>query len=253
MGSDGVDKYRNQKLEGRFVFFCIVLCPLLCGLVPLVVLNVMHSRAVQRQQPVVYPSCDDTLSLSGWAYVRPFGEPHDYGRPGLSHVTVHGAVHHRAKEAVEVWQQAFAPGKGTPIHRHDCEEVFVVLAGNGTMYARRGLQKMDFGANSTIYIPPNDVHQIVNTGTELLQMIVTITRPPITVFIYDSWATPDGLARLVAPYFWDKTCPGENTGAQDGAAAGEQGSDAAVGHLSAGRGDDHTTSTGSMLDTTARR
>ncbi|KAI7729261.1 hypothetical protein M8C21_002200, partial [Ambrosia artemisiifolia] len=35
---------------------------------------------------------------------------------------------------VEVWIQTFAPGTRTPIHRHSCEEVFVVLKGSGTLY-----------------------------------------------------------------------------------------------------------------------
>jgi hypothetical protein len=59
--------------------------------------------------PAKYPHCDDNLSLSGWAYTRPFPPPHDYGRPGLAHRTLHGAVHHRASE-IEIWEQTFEPG-----------------------------------------------------------------------------------------------------------------------------------------------
>lgn len=85
---------------------------------------------------ITHPSHHRTRALlPGDTYVRPFGRPHDFGRGGLSHVTLHGAVSHGAKE-IEVWQQAFAPGAGTPIHRHDCEEVFVVLSGNGARAGR---------------------------------------------------------------------------------------------------------------------
>ncbi len=42
--------------------------------------------------------CDDALATTG-TYVRSFSAPSDYGRPGLSHVTLHGAVHHGAQEA----------------------------------------------------------------------------------------------------------------------------------------------------------
>ena len=64
-----------------------------------------------------YPTCNDPLAAAGaWCcrhvgavappdahstgtpYVRPFAEPRDFGRPGLSHVTLHGAVHHGARE-----------------------------------------------------------------------------------------------------------------------------------------------------------
>ena len=32
--------------------------------------------------------------------------------------------------------ETMVPGKGTPIHRHDCEEVWVVLSGTGTVSIR---------------------------------------------------------------------------------------------------------------------
>ncbi|KAK4441707.1 Auxin-binding protein T92 [Sesamum alatum] len=57
----------------------------------------------------------------------------NYGRFGLSHMTIAGSVMHGFKE-VEVWLQTFAPGVRTPIHRHSCEEIFVVLKGSGTLY-----------------------------------------------------------------------------------------------------------------------
>ena len=64
---------------------------------------------------------------------------------------------------VEVWQQAFAPQAGTPIHRHDCEEVFVVLAGSGTLRVRDAagadVRALRFRANSTLVVQPNFVHQ----------------------------------------------------------------------------------------------
>ena len=65
---------------------------------------------------------------------------------------------------VEVWQQAFAPLAGTPIHRHDCEEVFIVLAGRGTLRVREGagpdIRQLPFQANSTLVVQPNFVHQV---------------------------------------------------------------------------------------------
>eukprot|EP00850_Spirogloea_muscicola_P009009 SM000049S16780 [mRNA] locus=s49:652928:654670:- [translate_table: standard] len=114
-----------------------------------------------------------------------------YGRPGLAHMTVLGAVHHGSRE-VEIWLQAFSPGpsSATPIHRHDCEEVFVTMRGTGTLYmAHGGLQspspgkpaKYEIFANSTFTVPPNFVHQVVNTGPELLQLLVIISRPPIRI------------------------------------------------------------------------
>ncbi|PPE01310.1 hypothetical protein GOBAR_AA35989 [Gossypium barbadense] len=74
-------------------------------------------------------------SIKGLPLVRNIADlPQDnYGRGGLSHITVAGSLLHGLKE-VEVWLQTFAPGSRTPIHRHSCEEVFVVLKGSGTLY-----------------------------------------------------------------------------------------------------------------------
>lgn len=128
-----------------------------------------------------------------------------------------------------------------------------------------------FGPNSTIYVPPNRVHQargalihsckgrglttareglsrrrvtsiflqLKNTGAETVQVIVTISKPPITcaiksighypctarlcrtyavyltvraclptprVFVYDHWHTPESGAILSQPYLFDREC-----------------------------------------------
>lgn len=154
-------------------------------------------------------------SSQGSSLVRNISEApqSDYGRGGLSHITVTGAVLHGMKE-VEVWLQTFAPGTRTPIHRHSCEEVFVVLKGEGTLllgsssHKQPGTpQKFHIFANSTFSIPMNDPHQVWNTDeNEDLQMLVVISRPPVKVFIYDDWDMPHYAAKIKFPYYWDKEC-----------------------------------------------
>lgn len=69
---------------------------------------------------------------------------------------------------VEVWLQTFSPGSRTPIHRHSCEEVFIVLKGSGTLYLASSShekypgkpQEFFFFSNSTFNIPVNDAHQV---------------------------------------------------------------------------------------------
>ncbi|EFJ07425.1 hypothetical protein SELMODRAFT_133599, partial [Selaginella moellendorffii] len=149
--------------------------------------------------------------VSGILVVRNLSDiPQDsYGRPGLSHMTVAGAVHHGMKE-LEVWLQTFAPGSGTPIHRHDCEEIFLVLKGKGTLFlAEPGLEypgevvQFHISGNSTMTIPVNSVHQIINTSNEDLQFYVIISRPPIRVFVYRSFLVPHTEAVTHFPYPWD--------------------------------------------------
>ncbi|CAI7779493.1 unnamed protein product, partial [Closterium sp. NIES-54] len=135
----------------------------------------------------------------------------NFGRPGLSHATIAGHVHHGTQEA-EVWMQTFAPGSGTPIHRHGCEELFVVLNGTGKLLFAPNVPDLDaqdtmqapeikkeqsipglpvsrpISSNMTFIVPSNQVHQILNSAPEcgsescnLLQLLVIISEPPIHV------------------------------------------------------------------------
>ncbi|KAB1203131.1 Auxin-binding protein T85 [Morella rubra] len=155
-------------------------------------------------------------SIKGLPLVRNITElpQNDYGRGGLSHITVAGSVIHGMRE-VEVWLQTFAPGSGTPIHRHSCEEVFVVLKGSGTLYLASSShekypgqpQEFKIYANSTFHVPVNDAHQVQNTNEhEDLQMLVILSRPPVKVFIYEDWFMPHIAAKLKFPYYWDEQC-----------------------------------------------
>ncbi|KAE8701457.1 Auxin-binding protein 1 [Hibiscus syriacus] len=154
-------------------------------------------------------------SIKGLPLVRNIAElPQDnYGRGGLSHITVSGSLLHGLKE-VEVWLQTFAPGSRTPIHRHSCEEVFVVLKGSGTLYLASSSYKSPgkpeehfIFSNSTFHIPVNDVHQVWNTNEhEDLQILVIISRPPVKIFIYEDWSMPHTAAKLKFPYYWDEQC-----------------------------------------------
>ncbi|KAF3436347.1 hypothetical protein FNV43_RR23439 [Rhamnella rubrinervis] len=155
-------------------------------------------------------------SVKGLPLVRNISElPQDnYGREGLSHITVAGSVLHGMNE-VEVWLQTFSPGSRTPIHRHSCEEVFVVLKGSGTLYLASNShdkypgkpQEFSIFPNSTFQIPVNDAHQVWNTNEdEDLQVLVVISRPPVKVFIYNDWFMPHTAAKLKFPYYWDEKC-----------------------------------------------
>ncbi|AQK40374.1 Auxin-binding protein 5 [Zea mays] len=115
---------------------------------------------------------------------------------------------------VEVWLQTFGPGQRTPIHRHSCEEVFIVLKGKGTLLLGSSSlkypgqpQEVPVFQNTTFSIPVNDPHQVWNSNEhEDLQVLVIISRPPVKIFIYDDWSMPHTAAKLKFPYFWDEDC-----------------------------------------------
>lgn len=132
-------------------------------------------------------------------------EAHDYGRPGLSHLTVWGAFRDSMNE-VEMWMQTFASGTCTPIHRHKNEELFLVLEGEINLRTRgrddREAKRITAIQNSTFFIPPGLLHQVHNEGDEDARLLVVVGRPPIVTFVHDGWKLEsDG--SLLFPYTFD--------------------------------------------------
>ena len=117
---------------------------------------------------------------------------HEHALPGLKHRTVGGKAD--GVGTMEVWQQTIAAGAATPVHRHACEEVIVVLTGSGTLTIEG--KPTAFGPNSTLIIPNDVVHQIVNTGADDMDIIATLTMSPVRV------RTAEG-APMALP--WDQT------------------------------------------------
>jgi mannose-6-phosphate isomerase-like protein (cupin superfamily) len=117
---------------------------------------------------------------------------HEHALPGLKHRTVGGKAD--GVGTMEVWQQTIAAGAATPVHRHACEEVIVVLTGSGTLTIEG--KTTAFGPNSTLIIPNDVVHQIVNTGADDMDIIATLSMSPVRV------RTAEGAAM---PLPWDQT------------------------------------------------
>lgn len=130
----------------------------------------------------------------------------DFRRPGLSHLTLWGASQDSMKQ-VEVWMQTFAPGAGTPIHRHDNEEIFLVNHGQASIRWQRAGEKTVMESavpkNGTFVVPSNVVHQIWNYGKEDVQVTVVIGNPPIRIYLYEHWNMRYDQGKLKHPYIFD--------------------------------------------------
>ncbi|KAK6940876.1 Auxin-binding protein [Dillenia turbinata] len=157
-----------------------------------------------------------SCSIKEFPVVRNISElpQDDYELGGLSHITIAGSLMHGMKE-IEIWLHTYSPGAHTPIHRHSCEEVFVVLKGSGTLFLASSMhekypgkpQEFHIFPNSTFYIPVNDAHQVWNTNDhEDLQVLVIISQPPIRAFVYEDWFMPHAAAKLAFPIPWDARC-----------------------------------------------
>ena len=106
--------------------------------------------------------------------------------PGLVHRTIAG--HAQGVSSMEVWHQVMAPGAEPPIHRHACEEVILVLTGSGRVIVEG--EASDFQANSTLIVPPDVVHQLVNTGSEDMVLVAALGTAPVRVRTASGEAIP---------------------------------------------------------------
>ncbi len=109
-----------------------------------------------------------------------------FALPGLDHQTLAGPEH--GMQTLEMWMQTIRPGSGTPVHRHDCEEAIVVLRGSGRLTIEG--KDTDFGPNSTLQIPRDVIHQIVNTGTEDMFIVAALGQAPVRVCTADNEHMP---------------------------------------------------------------
>ena len=106
--------------------------------------------------------------------------------PGLRHQTIAG--HRQGVETMEVWLQTIAPGAGTPVHRHACEEVVLILSGSGTCMVEG--ETVAFGPNSTLILKPDVVHQIVNTSNVEMKLVGILAMAPVRVKTADGQPLP---------------------------------------------------------------
>jgi mannose-6-phosphate isomerase-like protein (cupin superfamily) len=110
----------------------------------------------------------------------------NFALPGLDHRTLAGPDN--GMKNLEVWGQTIAAGAGTPVHRHACEEAIVILEGSGTLTVNG--EQTSFGPNSTLIIPADAVHQIVNSGNINMVLIAALSMAPVRVRHEDNHAMP---------------------------------------------------------------
>lgn len=62
------------------------------------------------------------------------------------------------------------PGCHTPLHRHNCEEVYYVLQGRGKLESDGAL--FDIEEGDAVYNRENSMHRVFNTGDVPLRLLV---------------------------------------------------------------------------------
>lgn len=103
------------------------------------------------------------------------------GLPGITHRTLASGAD--GLTSLSVWMQSLDPGAATPPHRHDCDEVVLVLAGHGELHL--GGEVQQFGPEQTIVLPAGLDHQIVNSGDQPLRTLAAFAATPVQVLLPD--------------------------------------------------------------------
>jgi quercetin dioxygenase-like cupin family protein len=65
----------------------------------------------------------------------------------------------RGANEVMVWRTRVAPGGGPPVHKHDHEEVVVIVSGTGSFVEEDG-SVHHFAPGDTIFAPAGVVHEL---------------------------------------------------------------------------------------------
>ena len=122
-------------------------------------------------------------------YVIDQPQPAAASIPGLAHATWAGSDDGLSQ--LSVWRQTLAPGAATPPHSHDCDEVVLCSSGAGELHIDSAVHC--FAADSTLIIPRDKPHQILNTGAVPMEVIGLFGASPVNVFL------PDG-SKLELPW-----------------------------------------------------
>lgn len=69
------------------------------------------------------------------------------------------------------------PGERVKRHRHEYEEAYYVIEGNGVMYLE-GVGDIELRPGRSVYIPPQTIHGQVNTSQQEQLLILCALSPP---------------------------------------------------------------------------
>jgi len=78
------------------------------------------------------------------------------------------------------------PGHHSPLHRHNCEEVYYVVRGSGEIESDGVRHPLSAGC--AVLNQPNVIHRVYNTGDETLQLVVVAGI--MLVPLWPQWPTP---------------------------------------------------------------
>jgi mannose-6-phosphate isomerase-like protein (cupin superfamily) len=106
--------------------------------------------------------------------------------PGVSHATWAGQAD--GLHQLSVWRQSVAASGATPPHLHDIDEVVLCLSGTGELHIDGAVHR--FRGGETLVLPRESVHQIINIGSEPLEIVGVFGGSPVKTYLPDGSALP---------------------------------------------------------------
>jgi quercetin dioxygenase-like cupin family protein len=97
----------------------------------------------------------------------------------------------RGANEVMVWRTRVTPGGGPPVHKHDHEEVVVIVDGTGVFVEEDGSEHA-FGPGDTLFAPAGSVHELRADPGVAVEWIACMASGTKTM-------TPDG-GELTTPW-----------------------------------------------------
>jgi len=78
---------------------------------------------------------------------------------------------------MSVWLTTFHPGQGPGLHTHPAphEELLYIVSGRG--WEKVGDEERAVETGDIIFVPPDTEHQLINTGEDLLTLLVVASPP----------------------------------------------------------------------------
>lgn len=113
-------------------------------------------------------------------------EPTTTPIPGVAHATWAGEA--EGLQQLSIWRQRIAPGAATPMHRHDQDEVVLCLSGHGELLQDGASRRFEGG--DTVVLPRGPLHQIVNVGTQPLEIVGVFGGTPVGTYLADGAVLP---------------------------------------------------------------
>ena len=113
--------------------------------------------------------------------------PKEEWRPGVLTRMCISALN--GAKALCVFEQWCRPGSGAPLHRHEVEEILLVL--NGTMEIQVNGTLLVLQADESVIVPAGIVHGFQNAGNGELHV-----QAILAAAYFEAWSSPGGIQTI---------------------------------------------------------